>query len=579
MPSGGGVPVRLTYTATLNRDDISDRMGPNNIVMTWRDNNSIVYRSRKQSFNDFKGQLFVVNVNGGLSEELPLPAGGFCSYSPDKSKLAYNRVFREFRTWKYYKGGMADDIWIYDFKSKATENITNNKFQDIFPMWYGDKIYFASDRDRTMNLFCYDLKTQETKKVTDFTEFDVKFPSLGDDAIAFENGGFIYLFDLVSQKIKKVTVLIADDQITGRNQLKDASKFINTFSVSPDGKRIAFGARGDIWTVPAKSGITRNLTENPTYHDRDVAWSPDGQYIAFISDRTGEDEIYIMKQDCSAAPVQITKNADTYKYAVTWSPDSKKLLWADKKLRLQFVDIDSKDVTLIDRATSWEFTDYNWSPDNKWIAYSFPERRITTRLFMYDVLANKKFPVTDTWYDAANPTFSSDGKYLFFTSNRDFNPTYSWTEWNHSYSDMTKVYFLVLAKDTPNPFAYENDEVSVKNEGTKDEGRGTKEEGKGTKDEKAKDEKKEVVVKVDEDGIIDRIVALPIDASSYWNVNAIGTSVYYVKGGGGRRGPASLMMYDLKDRKESNLGEFGTYEISADNKKMLVSSQDRKSVV
>ena len=300
IPSTGGVPKRLTYTATLTRDDISDRMGPNNIVMTWKDNENIVYRSRKQTFNDFKGQLFLVNTKGGLSDELPLPCGGFCSFSPDKSRLAFNRVFREFRTWKYYKGGMADEIWIYDFKSKETERITNNIYQDMFPMWSGDKLYFVSERERPTNLYCYDMKSKETKKVTDFKEFDIKFPSLGDNGIVFENGGFIYTFDFATQQTQKVTIRIADDFITGRNQVKDAGKFINTFSISPDGKRLAFDGRGDIWTVPAKSGITKNLTNSPGAHDRDVAWSPDGKYISFISDMTGEDEIYIQKQDGSA---------------------------------------------------------------------------------------------------------------------------------------------------------------------------------------------------------------------------------------------------------------------------------------
>ena len=342
IPSEGGIPKRLTFTATLGRDDISDRMGPNNIVMTWRDNENIVFRSRKQTFNDFKGQLFLTNIHGGIAQELPLPCGGFCSYSGDQSKLAYNRVFREFRTWKYYKGGMADEIWIYDFKTKNTEQITSNIFQDMFPMWHGDKIYFLSERERPTNLYCYDQKTKETKKLTDFKEFDIKFPSLGDNAIVFENGGYIYSFDLAAQSMQKIDIRIASDFNNGRNQLKDASKFINTFSVAPDGKRVALGARGDIWTVPAKTGITRNLTNTPGVHDRDVAWSPDGTYIAFISDRTGEDEIYIQKQDGSTESLQITKNADTYKYAVTWSPDSKKLLWADKMLRLQYVDVDSK---------------------------------------------------------------------------------------------------------------------------------------------------------------------------------------------------------------------------------------------
>jgi tricorn protease len=578
MPATGGVPQRLTYTPTLGRDDISDRMGPNNIVMTWRDNENIVYRSRKQSFNDFKGQLFLVSTKGGLSQELPLPVGGFCSYSPDKSKLAYNRVFREFRTWKYYRGGMADDIWIYDFKTKKVENITNNKAQDIEPMWTGDKIYYLSDRDRTMNLFVYDINTKETKKVTDFTEYDIKFASLGDKAIAFENGGYIYLFDLATQKASKMTIKIADDFITGRSQLKDAGKFINTSSLAPDGKRVAFGARGDVWSVPAKTGITRDLTMSSGVHDRDVAWSPDGKYIAYISDKTGEDEIYIIAQDGTQPPVQLTKNADTYKYAVTWSPDATKLLWADKKLRLQYVDINTKAVTLVTSSKEWEFSDYNWSPDSKWIVYTEPLQRGSSVIKIYELASAKSYPVTSQWYDCGGGTFSTDGKYLFFISNRDFDPIYSWTEWNHAYTEMAKVYFITLAKSTPNPFAPENDEVSVKTESTDT---GDKPKGDAPKDgggDKKSADSKDKTVKIDLDGIIDRIIGLPIDAGSYYGVSAIGDNVYYIKGGRGNGRP-SLMLYNLKDKKESALGDFNGYEVSADEKKMLVNGMGKYAVI
>jgi len=578
IPAEGGVPKRLTYTATLGRDDISDRMGPNNIVMTWKDNDNILFRSRKQTFNDFKGQLFLVNINGGLPEELPLPVGGFCSYSPDKTKLAYNRVFREFRTWKYYKGGMADDIRVYDFKTKQTENLTNNIFQDIFPMWAGNKIYFMSERERPTNMYCYDMDTKETKKVTNFTEFDCKFPSLGDDAIVFENGGFIYSFNLATQQTSKITIRINDDFINARNCLKDASRIINSSSLSPDGKRVAFDARGDVWTVPAKTGITKNLTRTSGVHERNVNWSPDGQYIAYVSDKTGEDEIYLQKQDGSAEPVQLTKNADTYKYDMTWSPDGKKLLWADKLLRLQYIDIDSKAITLVDQAKDWEFGDYAWSPDSKWISYTFPVRRASSTIYLYDVASKNKSPVSDGWYDASEPRFSNDGKYLFFSSARDFNPIYSWTEWNHAYTDMMKIYFVTLAKSTPNPFAPENDEVSIKKEDKGDaEAKPEKKDGK--KEEKKEGETKAVPdVKIDLDGIIDRIVALPVDASTYYNLSCIDNTVYYVKGGG-RGDRPSLKMFSLKDKKESDLGDFRSYEISADNKKMLVNASGKYAVI
>ncbi|NQV02227.1 MAG: PD40 domain-containing protein [Bacteroidia bacterium] len=573
IPSEGGVPVRLTYTATLGRDDISDRMGPNNIVMTWRDDGNIIYRSRKQSFNSFKGQLFLINKEGGLSEELPLPAGGFCSYSPDKTKLAYNRVFREFRTWKYYRGGMADDIRIYDFMTKETENLTNNPAQDIFPMWTGDKIYFCSDRDRSMNLFAYDLKSKEIRKLTNYTNFDVKFPSLGDDAIVYENGGYIYIFDLDTEQSTKLDVRIANDFITGRNQLKDASKIINSFTISPDGKRLGFDARGDIFTVPVTSGVTKDLTPSSGVHNRDVAWSPDGKYLSYISDQTGEDEIYIINQNGSEPPVQITKDSDTYKYFPVWSPDSKKLLWSDKMLRLQYVDIDSKEVTLVAETKEFEYRDYTWSSDSKWIAYTQPAQRGESKIFLYDLTSQKATPVTDEWFSVGSPAFSSNGKYLFFTSNRDFNPIYSWTEWNHAYNDMSKIYFVTLAKSTPSPFAYENDEVEVKDEKVED--RGSKVGEKDRNGEKNVEEENEI--KVDLDGITARTVALPVGAGIYRGITAIDDNVFYVKSKRGDK--PTLCRFNLKDKKETELGQYGNYEIASGLKKMLLKKKDKYAVI
>ncbi len=468
IPSKGGVPVRLTHTATLNRDDVSDRMGPNNIVMAWRNNNEIVYRSRKQTFNSFKGQLFQVNSKGGLSEELPLPAGSWCSFSDDGEKMAYNRVFREFRTWKYYKGGMADNIWIYDFKTKETINITNNDNQNIFPMWHGDKVYFLSDRDRTMNLFEYDLNTKTTTKITNYTNYDIKFPSLGNESIIFENGGYIYNYNFKNKEVKKVTVNINNDFTTGRDELKDASKYINSWAVSPDGKRVVFGARGDVYTIPASTGITRNLTHSSGVHDRNVEWSPKGKYISFISDRTGEDEIYIQNQNGMEDAIQLTFNSDTYKYNPIWSPDGKNLLWGDKMGRLNSINIETKNIVLVAESQAWEIRDYSWSPDSKWIAYTFPQSLTVNRIFIYSTESGNSKPVTDSWYNSGSPTFDSNGKYLFFTSARDFNPIYSNTEWNHAYRDMNSIYFVTLEKSTPSPFEPENDEVTIAKEDESD---------------------------------------------------------------------------------------------------------------
>jgi tricorn protease len=562
MPAEGGVPKRLTYTATLGRDDVSDRMGPNNIVMTWRDNKSIVYRSRRIEHNDFIGQLFLANVDGGSPEQLPLPRGGFCSYSPDGKQLAYNRVFREFRTWKRYRGGQADDVWIYDFDKKTVTNVTNNPAQDIIPMWSGNKIYFASDRDeiKKMNIYSYDLTTKETKKLTTFTEYDVKFPSLGDKAIVFENGGYIYKLDLATEQVSKVPVTIQEDFAIGRGGLRYVSKEVTNFEISPDGNRALLGARGDVFTVPAKYGNTRNLTNTPGVHERNSKWSPDGKWIAYISDASGEDEVWIEPQDGSGSPVQLTKNGDTYKYQILWSPDSKKLLWSDKKLRLQYVDVDSKVIATVAQATAWELSDYNWSPDSKWIAYAKPEEKTMATVQLYSVDKKETYPVTNGWFDSYQPAFSSDGKYLFFVSDRTFNPTFNNLELNANFNDLSRIYLVTLTKDTKSPFAPKSDEVKVK---TEPEG--------GKKEDDAKKEKGEakVVVKVDVDGLQQRITALPIDAANYRNLQSVGDKLYYIRNST-KDEKAKLLLYELDKQKETELGDFGGFEISADMKKMII---------
>ncbi len=579
MPAQGGVPVRLTITATLGRDDISDRMGPNNVLMGWTpDGKNIIYRSRKQTFNDFIGQLFTVPASGGISKELPLPAGGFCTYSPDGKLLAYNRVFREFRTWKYYKGGMADDIWIHDFASKTTRNITNTNTQEIFPMWFGDEIYFCSDRDRTMNLFCYDLKTNQTRKVTNYTEYDIKFPSAGDNRIIYENGGFIYIFDIKTQTSTKISVEIADDLNTSRDELKDATRFMGSVNPSPDGNRIVVAGRGDIFSVPVKEGITRNLTSSSNAHDREGFWSPDGKWIAYLSDASGEYEIYITKQDGSEPPVQLTSGADTYKFTIRWSPDSKKIVWNDKMLRLQYVDIETKKVTLVEKSKVSEFRDFSWSPDSRWIAYTRGLENDMQQIMLFNITEETKCEITDQWFSSGQPTFSGNGKYLIFTSDRTFNPIYSNVEWNYAYENMTKLYMVTLAKDTPSPFAPSNDEVTTGETKDQKDAKPEKDEKNKKTDKKDKKEPEPEVkpIKIDLEGIQQRIVEIPVDAGNYWNLWSVEDKIYYNTANDKGRW---AKVYDLKQKKESELGADLAFDITADGKKMLVRQRNKFSMI
>ena len=560
MPAQGGEPKRLTYTATLGRDDVSDRMGPNNIVMGWTpDSKNVIYRSRKQSFNAFVGQLFSVPATGGMSVELPLPEGGWNSYSSDGDQLAYNRVFREFRTWKYYQGGMADDIWVHDFANKTTKNITNHPAQDVFPMWFGDEIFFVSDRDRTANIFVYNVKTQQTIKITNYTEYDVKFPSAGDKAIVYENGGDIYCLDVTTRNIRKISVRIHDDGISGRNALKDVSPEVRSADVSPDGKRLVISAHGEVFTVPAKSGITRNLTLSSGAHDRNACWSPDGQWIAYMSDCIGEYEIYIQKQDGSEPAIQLTTGADTYKFDIEWSPDSKKILWNDKKMRLQFVDVKTKEVTLVAQSPRWEFSQFAWSPCSRWVTYVESVGNLFGRVFLYNTDNKKKTAVTDIWYNSGAPSFSRDGKYLFFVSDRNLTANYSEVEWNYAYQRTSRIYAVTLAADTPSPFAPVNDEVKLNSDDAKKDVQ--------KDDSKAKTEPKKeeaaLMTKIDTVGLAGRIFDLPVPADSYRNLQHADNKLYYQRAN-------NIYMYDLEKQKETELGQGMNYSLAADAKKMLV---------
>lgn len=547
IPVYGGEPLRVTYTATNGRDDLGDRMGPNNMVMTWTpDGKQIVYRNRIG--DGFTGKLYTVNQEGGLPEVIPLPEGGFCSYSPDGKRLAYNRVMREFRTWKYYKGGMADDVWIYDPAQKKVENITNNEAQDIFPMWIGDEIYYLSDRDRTMNLFVYDTKTKETKKVTNFTEYDIKFPSCHGDWIVFENGGYIYKLKAGNNQPEKVNIRLASDNVYARQAIKDGVDYLTAASLSPNGERMAVTTRGEVFNIPVEKGVSKNITRTPGAHEREAQWSPDGKYIAFISDRTGETELYLQEDGLGKEPVQLTKNNDTYIRTFSWSPDAKKLVYTDRQNRICLLDVASKQKKVLLQDPLGEPREVSFSPDSKWLTYTRTSENDFSIVYVYNLETQKEYAVTDQWYSSSSPVFSTDGKYLIFSSARDFNPTYGQTEWNHVYTRMNGVYLALLRQDTPSPFLEEDDEVTVQTtESTKEE---TSEE--------------DTSVRIDIDGIADRIVKLPLSPSYYAHFYSDGNKVYYYTSGG-------TMAYDLKTKKEETIAEGAIMYVNPGSSKAMFS--------
>ncbi|HXA07100.1 MAG TPA: hypothetical protein VNY30_19770, partial [Bryobacteraceae bacterium] len=399
MPSEGGQPKQLTFYQG-SAQPLSDRMGVLNQVIGWTpDGKSIVFLSRRDASNGWIKRPFTVSVDGGLPQPMPMDEGGLLSFSADGTKIAYNRIFRNFRQWKRYTGGLAQDITIYDIKNNVVDQIIpHTDYTDTFPMWHGNTIYFTSDRGpgHRLNLYSYDQGSKQVEQLTQFDEFDVMWPSLGPDAIIFENGGYLYRFDLEARQAKKLVVYVSGERDQAMKHWVSTSKQITDFDIAPDGKRAVFAARGEVFTVPAKDGSTRNLTNSPGVREQHVSWSPNGQWIAYISDRTGEDEICIAPQDGLAAEQQITSGHKGFMFQPAWSPDSSKIAWADKDLKLWYVDVKEKKPVAVDRGRYGEILNYSWSPDSKWLAYDKNLESGYSVVYLYGLADHKITAVTST---------------------------------------------------------------------------------------------------------------------------------------------------------------------------------------
>jgi len=544
MPSEGGEPVRLTYHPGIQ--NTSERFGPENIVMDWHPTqNKVLFRSRKETNDWWDGRVYLVSTEGGLPEPLPMATAGFTSYSPDAQKVAYCPIYRDFRTWKRYKGGMAQDVWIFDLTTYESQKVTDWVGTDNMPMWYQDRIYFNSDRTGTLNLFCYDLNTKETRRVTEFDEFDVRWPSLGPDAIVFENAGYLYIMELPSEKVKKVPVTLTTDRSFMRGKYISVSDQINEFDLSPNGKRAVFSARDDIFTVPAKQGNTRNITNSCGSKEKYPVWSPDGRWIAFNSDSTGEQELYVVSSD-RKEKLRLTTDGHCYRFPMTWSSDSKKLAYTDRDLKLYYVDIDSKKIKNFDRADRTIVTHFSWSPDSRFLTYAKEDDLGIHSVYIYSLADDTVYQVTADLTDDTEPVFDPGGRYLYFLSKRNFNPILSRYEFEFVNNGITNLYLLVLSADDPSPFEPESDEVTMGD---------AVDPNKEQADTKGENESPPEVT-IDFDGIFDRQVAFDLPAGKYTGLHAISGAVFYITNplrglrGNILPGKRSLHKYDLKEEKD-----------------------------
>ena len=543
MPSQGGTPRQLTYYNDVG--PMPQRGGFDNVVMDWTaDSKNVLFRSNRTEYGDRMGRYYLVSVEGGMEVPLPIPYGGFGVLSPDNTKMAFTWVDREFRTWKRYKGGRASNIWIYDLEQNHSEQITDWVGTDHIPHWHGDKVYFASDRDLWLNIYSYDLNSREVEQLSFHDDFDVMWPAGTRNQLVYESGGRLFRLDLETGQSERVIVNIRFDHANTLPYHKNVKDNIHSTAISPSGNRVLFDARGDIFSVPAGEGTIHNLTRTQGVRAVYPAWSPDGKWIAYYSDATGEYEVYLLENKEDAIPRQITQNSRGWKYQGEWSPDSRYLVFFDRSMKLQLLDVQSGNLRTVDTPTSDEIRNYSFSPDSRWITYTKNGPNGQPDIWVYDIGNRQATQLTDGTFGDRNPVFSKDGNYLFFTSNRDFNLTFSDFEFNYLYNRATRIFALHLTNDSPRLFEpKETTEPAGETNKTAPEG--------------------EVSVRIDFRDVNRRITAFPMGSGSYWGLQPVKDGLVYFNDSGMNR-------YNVKEQSNQVIMEgIRSASVSFDGSKFL----------
>lgn len=569
LPSRGGLPTRVTHHGMFDR-----------LVDWYPDGKHLLYAASMESGKQRWSQLYKISPEGGLPEKLPMVHAEMGALSPDSKKIAFTDRSQVFRTWKRYRGGSAPDIWIFDLQTMEAQNFTRNAANDELPMWTGDKIYYLSDQgpEIRFNIWVYDTKAKTSKQITKFKDFDVHFPSLGPSEIVFEADGKIYLLGLKDEKYKEVQIQVVTDQAFVKPRKESVEKFLQNISISPDGNRAVVEARGELFSVPAVKGYVQNLSQSPGAAERYPAWSPDGKYIAYWSDKSGEYELTVRDLSNGNKEKQLTQLGPGFRYNLYWSPDSKKLAFVDQTMTMRIYHMESNTLDRVDQdfflfeggLRGWT---PSWSPDSRWLAYSRTVDNSNNALFIYDSKDKKSKQASSGFYNDLNPVFDPEGKYLYLTTNRSFSPVYSDFDNSWIYPNATQLAAISLRKDVPSLLAAENDTVAIQID--------TIGNWKKSQEEK-KEEAKVKPVEIDFEGFEQRLVILPPAAGNMGGLYPTeGKLVFMRFPVAGTPNPSgTLMYYDLKEREEKTILEnVNWYKMSADGKKLLVNSNGQWGVV
>jgi tricorn protease len=574
--ANGGEPLRLTYHPMADR------------VIGWHpDGKRVLFASSRESGRQRFSQFFLVGLEGGVPEKLPVPYGEFGAIAPNGTDFVYMPMSLDFRTWKRYRGGWTPDLWLFNLKTYTSRNLTNDPANDAQPMWHGNTIYFVSDRGPTQrnNIWALDVASGKTRQITQFNDFDLTFPSAGADAIVFQAGGRLYLLDCDSEKATEVPIRVVTDETTLRPRIAKAEALISDASISPTGKRAVFGARGDVVSVPAEHGAVVNITRSSGVAERYPRWSPDGKTVAYWSDRSGEYELTLRPADGSGAEEKVTSLGPGFRYPAYWSADSKKLAFIDQAMKIRIYDIATKKVIEVDQSPDWishgglEPFRFQWSPDSRWLVYARPGSTSNNAIFLYDTKAGKLHQATSGYLNDAQPVFDPEGKYLFYASDRSFEPVYGNFDNSWTYPNPTQLVAVPLRRDVKSPLDTRNDAEGQPSEAKADD-----------KKDDTKDEKKDETAKppapanvdIDIDGFEARSVVLPPKPGNYADLLAIKGKLLYRRlprtGSSDEKSP--IVYFDFTEREEKAvLDEADGFEVTFDARKLFVAQKKKYALV
>jgi len=556
VPVGGGEPVRLTWHPGADT------------VQGWTpDGTKVMFTSGRQSSAPGAAPRFwTVPAKGGIAEPMPLPRGYQGKISPDGRRIAYrmNNSWDEER--RNYRGGQNRPVWIVDLKSFDLVSPPWTDSKDVDPAWLGDMVYFISDRDGIANVWSYDTASKALTQRTKFIDYDVKSLDAGGGAVVFEQAGYLHVLDPKTSKTEQLTISAAGDFPWLMSRIEDVTTRLSNISLSPTGKRVLAEARGEIFTIPEAKGDVRNITNSSGSAERQPAWSPDGKWISYFSDKSGEYKLVIESQDGVGTPREIAFQKSQFYYSPVWSPDSKKLLYTDTNLNVWVMDIATGQAKIVGD-DPWMVPERtlapSWSPDSKWVAFASRLNTLYRTIVVAHVDTGEKRQVTDGLADAMYPVWDASGKYLWFLASTDFGLASQWLDMtSYGREETFALYLAVLNKSEASPLLPESDE---------DPGIGARPAENTNKP--APGPTPSVTVTIDFDKLQQRILpvtAVPSRQYSQLKAGAAGT-VFFLEAPGSANARGNILhRFQLSDRKSQ---EFQTtvaqYSISADGKKLV----------